>query len=49
MNWVELFPHLPYSPDLAPSDLFLFSYLKKMLAGKKYSSNEEVIYETEVY
>ncbi|XP_076264859.1 uncharacterized protein LOC143199024 [Rhynchophorus ferrugineus] len=27
----------------APSDYFLFSDLKRMLAGKKFSSNEEVI------
>jgi hypothetical protein len=26
-------PHPPYSPDLAPSDLFLFGYAKGMLMG----------------
>ncbi|KAF7283698.1 hypothetical protein GWI33_023194 [Rhynchophorus ferrugineus] len=41
--------HPPYSPDLAPSDYFPFSDLKRMLAGKKFSSNEEVIDETEAY
>lgn len=45
----ELLPHPPYSPDLAPSDFYLFADLKKMLAGKKYGSNEEVIAETEAY
>ncbi|GFU02016.1 putative DD34D transposase [Nephila pilipes] len=45
----ELLPPPPYSPDLAPSDYFLFSDLKRMLAGKKFSSNEEVIAETEAY
>lgn len=45
----ELLPHPPYSPDLAPSDYWLFSDLKKMLQGKKYQSNEEVIAETEAY
>jgi hypothetical protein len=30
----ELFPHSPYCPDLAFSDLFLFADLKRMLAGK---------------
>lgn len=45
----ELLPHPPYSPDLAPSDYFLFSDLKRMLAGKKFGSNEEVIAETEAY
>jgi len=45
----ELLPHPPYSPDLAPSDYFLFADLKRMLAGKKFSSDEEVIAETEAY
>lgn len=34
--------HPPYSPDLAPSDYYLFPNLKKNLAGKKFTSNEEV-------
>ena len=29
----ELIDHLPYSPDLAPMDYFLFPNLKKYLAG----------------
>jgi len=45
----ELLTHPPYSPDLAPSDFFLFSDLKRMLAGKKFKSNDEVISETEAY
>ena len=45
----ELLPHPPYSPDLAPSDYFFFSDLKRMLAGKKFSSDEEVIAETEAF
>lgn len=45
----QLLPHPPYSPDLAPSDFYLFSDLKRMLAGKKIGSNEEVITETEAY
>ncbi|XP_076258312.1 uncharacterized protein LOC143195215 [Rhynchophorus ferrugineus] len=44
----ELLPHPPYSPDLAPIDHFMFSDLKRMLAGKKFSSNE-VIAESEAY
>lgn len=35
--------HPPYSPDLAPCDFFLFSKLKNFLAGKKFSSNNDVI------
>jgi [histone H3]-lysine36 N-dimethyltransferase SETMAR len=45
----ELLPHPPYSPDLALSHFFLFAYLKRMLAGKNFSTNEEVIAETEAY
>ena len=45
----ELLPHPPYSPDLSPSDYWLFSDFKKILQGKRFSSNEEVIAETEAY
>jgi hypothetical protein len=34
---------------MAPSDHFLFADLKRMLAGKKFCTNEEVIAETETY
>ena len=39
----ELIDHPPYSPDLASSDYFLFSNLKKHLAGKRYESDDDVI------
>ena len=39
----ELLQHPPYSPDLAPSDFWLFPHLKKFLRGKHFSSNEDVI------
>ena len=39
----ELLDHPPYSPDLAPSDFFLFPDLKKFLSGKRYASNQEAI------
>jgi hypothetical protein len=45
----ELLPHLPYSPDLAPSDFFLFANLKRMLDGKILSTNEEEIAENDAY
>ena len=32
-----------------PSDYWLFADLKRMLQGKRFSSSEEVILETEVY
>ncbi|KAF7262774.1 hypothetical protein GWI33_004139 [Rhynchophorus ferrugineus] len=37
----ELRPHPLYSPDLTLSDYFLFLYLKRIIAGKKFSSNDE--------
>jgi histone-lysine N-methyltransferase SETMAR len=39
----ELVDHPPYSPDLAPSDFFLFPNLNKWLSGQRFFSNEEVI------
>ena len=45
----EFLPHPPYSADLAPSDYWLFADLRKMLQGKRFGSNEEVIAETEAY
>ena len=39
----EILPHPPYSPDLAPSDYFLFPNMKTWLGGKRFSSNEEII------
>ena len=45
----ELLQHPPYSPDLAPSDFWLFPHLKKFLRGKHFSSNEEVIAVVEEY
>ena len=45
----ELLPHPPYSPDLAPSGFYLFADLKKMLQGKRFSSDDEVIAATDAY
>jgi histone-lysine N-methyltransferase SETMAR len=39
----ELLEHPPYSPDLAPSDLFLFPKLKLFLAAQRFSLNQEAI------
>ena len=45
----ELQLHPPYSTDLAPIDDWLFINLKRMLQGKRFGSNEEVILEIEAY
>jgi len=34
------FDHPPYSPDLAPSDFYLFSKMKEHLAGKRFTDYE---------
>ncbi|UYV82948.1 hypothetical protein LAZ67_22001479 [Cordylochernes scorpioides] len=34
--------HPAYSPDLAPSDYFLFGLLKKELEGRRFDSDEDV-------
>ena len=39
----ELLPHAPYSPDLAPSDYYLFPLLKEQLRGKHFGSDDEVV------
>jgi histone-lysine N-methyltransferase SETMAR len=33
--------HLPYSPDLAPSDFFLFDFVKRKLMGYRAESESE--------
>lgn len=40
---VKRLPHPPYSPDLAPSDFFLFGYLKFKLEGKIFNTEKEVL------
>ena len=46
-NGYELIPHPAYSPDLAPSDFFLFPNLKKDIRGLHFRSDEEVVTEVE--
>jgi histone-lysine N-methyltransferase SETMAR len=42
-NRLRLAQHPPYSPDLAPSDFFLFGHLKQCLQGKIFQSQEELL------
>ena len=39
---LRILPHPPYSPDLAPSDFFLFPKLKDYLKGNRYETDEDV-------
>ena len=38
-------PHPPYSPDLAPSDFFLFGYVKDKLLGQHYTDRAPLLEE----
>jgi hypothetical protein len=35
-------PHPPYSPDLAPSNFFLFPKLKMKLKGRRFQTVEKI-------
>jgi histone-lysine N-methyltransferase SETMAR len=37
----ETFDHPPYSPDLAPSDLYIFPKMKEFLGSKQMATDEE--------
>lgn len=41
MGW-ELLEHPPYSPDISPSDFYLFRALEHWLRGKKFITIEEM-------
>ncbi|GFX25277.1 histone-lysine N-methyltransferase SETMAR [Trichonephila clavipes] len=41
LEW-DAMPHPPYSPNLSPSDYYLFWSLQNFLDGKTFTSNEEV-------
>jgi histone-lysine N-methyltransferase SETMAR len=41
--------HPPCSPDLAPSDFYLFPKLKLFLAGQRFSWNQKAIAAVEGY
>ena len=42
LSW-KLLPHAPYSPDLAPSDYFLFRSFKHYLEGIHFDDHEQVV------
>ena len=39
-EWLDLLPHPPYSPDLAPCDFWLFPKLKIYLQGREFESKQ---------
>ena len=38
----EVLPHPPFSPDLAPCDLYLFPQIKKMIKGHRFEGIDEL-------
>ena len=45
----ELLPHPPYSPDLAPSDYYLFPQIKLSLKGRVFSTDNDVMDAVDMY
>jgi [histone H3]-lysine36 N-dimethyltransferase SETMAR len=45
----DLLDHPPYSPDLAPSDFYLFRFMKKHLRGKQFANAEDLREEVESF
>jgi hypothetical protein len=42
-NRLEMAPHSSYLPDLAPSDFFLFEYVKHILEIVQFPSEETLL------
>lgn len=43
-NNIQRMPHPPYSSDLAPSDFFLFGYVKGKLEGERFEEPEDLLF-----
>ena len=41
LDW-DVLPHPPYSPDLAPSDYFLFRSLQNSLNAKNFNNDDDI-------
>ena len=39
---ITVLEHPAYSPDLAPSDFFLFPKIKKILKGRHFDDNDDI-------
>jgi hypothetical protein len=40
---MKLAPYRPHSPDLAPSDFYLFGYIKRCLAGLSFEDADHLL------
>jgi histone-lysine N-methyltransferase SETMAR len=48
-NRMKSAPHRPYSPDLAPSDFYLFGYVKRCLAGISFEDADQLLAAVELF
>jgi hypothetical protein len=39
---ITVYPHLPYSPDFAPCDFWLFSKIKLTMKGNRFDTISEI-------
>jgi hypothetical protein len=44
---MAVIPHPPYSPDLAPCDIFLFPKMKLKLKGRRFDNIQEILAESQ--
>jgi transposase len=42
-NHIGRMPHPPYSPDLTPSDFWLFGHVKTSLVGQTFDESEQLL------
>jgi hypothetical protein len=42
-NRMKSAPHPPYSPDLTPSDFYLFGHVKRCLAGLSFEDADQLL------
>jgi hypothetical protein len=42
-NVMRRVPHPSYSPDLAPSDFYLFDYIKQFLLGCEFTDRDSLL------
>jgi hypothetical protein len=42
-NSMQRKPHPAYSPDLVPSDFYLFGYVKQLLSGCQFADQDSLL------
>ena len=46
-NGINIAPHPPYSPDIPPSDFFLFGYIKNRLQEFDFDCVEDLLFQVQ--